>query len=309
MTEYAQINIVATLGGPAEPVASIAERVAPANNKRKALNALWRLFSAMAGMLKQGSIQVRVDSVACDHARLLLEVGSPGSTGLTTIVIPGFGAFTLVPVASDPDPTVGEFVNSGAGTTVEDSVVAAINSLPGLRDHVAAERDGSLVVVTAKRPGSIGNGYMLVNDNDAVLADYTGDGFLTGADPDSKAVADVACYYSSTSPDSTLAIGKVVFTAKASGATGSDQFDIGASNEEMAENLAAKVNAHPDLAGAISASLPAVGMVRLTANGDPRLARLLTVVSSDSNGMVTGGSIQTPGLAFTHQVSRSYSFR
>lgn len=82
----------------------------------------------------------------------------------------------------------------------------------------------------------------------------------TGA---AKATATLTVSSTGSSADETVTIANVVFTAKASGATG-NQFNVSTTPATQAASMAAAINASPDLAGIVTAEA-ALGVVTLTA--------------------------------------------
>lgn len=99
------------------------------------------------------------------------------------------------------------------------------------------------------------------------------------------------------SADETVTICNVVFTAKASGATG-NQFNIGGSITATALNLATAINASSSLSGIVTAS-PNVGVVTLTAVVPGTMGNGLGLSETLSNATVTAFSGGTDGTAYS----------
>lgn len=101
----------------------------------------------------------------------------------------------------------------------------------------------------------------------------------------SVAATGLVTFTGAPSNNETLSIANVTFTAKTSGATG-NQFDIGGTVTETAENLVTAVNASSNLAGIVSAS-NAAGVVTLTALVPGTIGNGLELSESLSNATVT----------------------
>lgn len=72
--------------------------------------------------------------------------------------------------------------------------------------------------------------------------------------------------FASLANGNTMVVGNQTFTAETSGASGNNQFNIGAGDNAAAVNAAAKISAHPSLAGVVTASATgASGVVTITA--------------------------------------------
>jgi hypothetical protein len=308
MTQYAKVQIEATLGGPAEPVVSVAEDIAGStSNKEKVMNRLWRFFSAVAGRLKQASVQVRVDAVTDYAARITLAItqANIAADEFFDVIIPGKGVFHLVAVSATPDVTQGEFVSETSNAQTATNMAAAVNGMEGLKEYVTATTDSGNLILTAKHPGAIGNKYVVV---DGTVNGISGEGnFAGGLDADARVTAAIGCVLANTDADDSVSIGGVSFVAKASGASGDEEFNLGASNVAMADNLVAKINAHPKLVGIVS-GVAASGTITLTYYCGPREALLIRLATSDADGLV----ITQPSTNLTlanFQATRSYGYR
>ena len=85
--------------------------------------------------------------------------------------------------------------------------------------------------------------------------------------------------------DETITIGNVVFTAKASGATG-NEFNIGGSVTITAANLVTAINASASLAGIVTAT-SLVGVVTLTSVVPGLIGNAISLSEGLSNATVT----------------------
>lgn len=94
----------------------------------------------------------------------------------------------------------------------------------------------------------------------------------------------------SVDADDTVTIGGVVFTAKASGATG-DQWNISATASVCATNLAAAINASTTAGAAGCFSAQANGaVVTITAAQPGKIGNAITLASSDGVDLVVSGT-------------------
>ena len=94
------------------------------------------------------------------------------------------------------------------------------------------------------------------------------------------------------SADETVTIGGVVFTAKASGATG-NQYNIGANVTAHAANLAAAINASSSVNHSILAT-SALGVITITSKIPGKVGNLITLAESTSN-FTWAGSVLASG--------------
>lgn len=101
---------------------------------------------------------------------------------------------------------------------------------------------------------------------------------------------------SSFANNDTVTIGNQVFTAKTSGASGNNQFNLGADDTAAAAALAVKVNAHPSLTNVISAvsalGVVTVSAVPLSASGN-MFGLAISAHGSVSGAYMTGGVAAT----------------
>jgi phage tail sheath gpL-like len=86
----------------------------------------------------------------------------------------------------------------------------------------------------------------------------------------------------------------VVLTAKASGANGTTQFNAETSNTVMATNLKNCINANTTLNKHLLATSSS-GTVTITARLKGSIGNLITLASSDSDGLVVSGAALTGG--------------
>lgn len=107
----------------------------------------------------------------------------------------------------------------------------------------------------------------------------------------------VVTFTGDPSADETVTIANVVFTAKASGATG-NQFNIGANVTAHAANLAAAINASANLAGKVTAT-SLLGVVTLTAVVPGVSGNGLALSESMSNTTVTAFASGSDGVETT----------
>lgn len=95
----------------------------------------------------------------------------------------------------------------------------------------------------------------------------------------------------------TVTIGNVVFTARASGATG-NEFNIGGTIAISATNLAAAINASASLAGRITATSNA-GVVTLTSVVPGVIGNSLALTNTLSNASVTAFANGADGTSYS----------
>lgn len=309
MTQYAQVHIEATMGGPAEPVASVAAKLAgPTTHREKVVNNLWRFFSAVAGRLKQAKLRIRVDAVTDYAARITLAVTQANiAVGeYIDVVIPGRGTFRVTAVTSGADVTLGQFVSQTSNAVTATNMAAAVNGMLGLKDFVTATTDSGNLILTADHPGTVGNGYVVI---DGTVNGIAGEGnFAGGLDADARATATITCVFANTDADDTVGIGGVVFTAKTSGASGDNEFNLGSDNATMTANLLAKIQAHPSLLGLLTATAVS-NAITLSFDVAPRVAvGLCALTTSDADGLVITQPTTNLTLA-NQQATRAYGYR
>lgn len=105
---------------------------------------------------------------------------------------------------------------------------------------------------------------------------------MAGSAVFAAATQTITCTQSAATANDTITILGVTLTAKSSGATGA-QFNIGASNTAMADNMAAAINANATLSKYVLAAA-ATGVVTLTTFAKGELMNVLagTTVSVNS---------------------------
>lgn len=94
---------------------------------------------------------------------------------------------------------------------------------------------------------------------------------------------------SSFANNDTVTVAGEVFTAKTSGASGDNQFNLGANDTAAAAALAAKINAHPDLAGVVTAAANGTG-VTVTAAVHGAIGNQIGLAIS-AHGSVSGANL------------------
>jgi hypothetical protein len=110
--------------------------------------------------------------------------------------------------------------------------------------------------------------------------------------------------FSSLVANDTITIGGVVFTAKASGAAGQAQFNIGASDTTAAVAFAAAVLAHTSLTGLFLTAVPAAGVTTLTAqpgNAGNLIGLAISAHGSVSGALMTGGTASASSSSVTYK--------
>lgn len=275
------------------PPAGVADRFnVDSSNPSLEATRLSELFASMASGVRPGKVKVRTDSVTGVRASITLAVTQANIAAgeYIDIVVPGRGGFRILAVASDPDVTLGQFVSETDDATTATNMAAAIDGMLGLKSIVDASTNSGNLIITARDYGTLGNSYIVV---DGTTNGVSGEGnFAGGKDSSTVVTATIGCVLANTDADDTVAIGSVTFTAKASGASGDNQFNLGASNTAMGDNLVAKINAHPDLLGLVS-GINASGTITLTYAVAPRIAQHIRLATSDADGLV----ITQPSLA------------
>lgn len=110
--------------------------------------------------------------------------------------------------------------------------------------------------------------------------------------------------FSSIADGDTVTVAGVVFTAKASGASGNAQFNIGASDSTAATAFAAKVNAHPSLTNVASAAATNA-VTTITAAVSGPIGNLVSLAIS-AHGSVSGANL-TSGAAAANSTTVTYT--
>lgn len=107
--------------------------------------------------------------------------------------------------------------------------------------------------------------------------------------------------FSSIANNDTVTVNGRVYTAKTSGATGAQQFNIGGSDAQAALNLQAKINADTStlVLGVVTASSSSSGVTKITCVIPGNIGNLCTLAisahGSVSGANLTGGSEGTSG--------------
>jgi len=107
--------------------------------------------------------------------------------------------------------------------------------------------------------------------------------------------------FSSIANNDTVTVNGRVYTAKTSGASGAQQFNIGGSDAAAALNLQAKINADTStlIVGCVSASSSSSGVTLITCLVPGNLGNAVTIAISahgsvSGSGLLTGGSQTAP---------------
>ncbi len=211
------------------------------NNRRPTFQYFSKLFTKLASGHKgvAYSVDLRA-SAGLSTGTVTLATCLAG----TTIRINGC-PFTAI-ASGTPDTTIGEFVISGTDAADATSLVAAINASTDTRilGVVTASSTGStgVVTLTAVKPGYGGNGVEMKTQGVCAFATLT---CVSAIETD------------------TVVVGKTTLTIVASHAT-SSQIDLGASDAEMATNIAAKINSNATTSAIVRAT-SALGVVTVRA--------------------------------------------
>lgn len=277
------LTIEATLPGYAP--ASLAADVLR-DGSREALRRLANLMETLGSGVRSAKVRARVDSVTAYSARiaLVLTQANIAAGEYIEIDVPGRGAFRFTAAASGADTANYGFNSATSNDATGASFALAVNSSPGTKDMVTATNASGTVTIVVNKPGSWGNAFVA---RDGTVNGVTGEGnFAGGLDASARVTSAITCVVANTDADDTIRIGKTTFTAKSSGASGESEFNLGATNTAMGDNLLAKIVAHSELAGLVSGS-NASGVITLTWLCDPRVAvHVGYMVSSDADGLV-----------------------
>lgn len=280
------ITIIEIDHGNEDP-ASVAKRVALAENmgREEAQN-----LSNILGNLQGADLRVRVDSSEGVAAQLLINVTGTGITsGESFGIVAPQGVWSLSAVGTGAVTGSGTFNTSSNNTTVATNIATAVNSLNGLRSVVSASGGAGTVTFTSLTKGTIGNSLFISNNAGTGISGsglISGSGYFSGGkDASTRLSGSVTCVSSSVNPDDWMQLGSVRFVAKASGATGNVNFNIGASSTAMATNLGEKINAHPDLSGIVSCTTSS-GVLTLSYACDPRAAKLIGLSTNNTSSFV-----------------------
>lgn len=191
--------------------------------------------------------------------------------------------------------TAGQYSRDTGNTQMAASLAAAINANPASKGRWSASASTGTVTVTERLAGSGGNNTKLRKQVTTAAAHVLSGATLSGGkDPSARVTATIAITHANLAADDTVTIGSETFTAKASGASGNNEFNIGASATADGDALIAKINAHPNLLGIVSAS-NASGTITLTYACNPRLALHIRLSTSDA----TAYTVTQPATTLT----------
>lgn len=273
--------------------AAIADAL-PVSGAPHAASAFLGSLIAGCGSTYRGRLRVGVSEVTPVAATATVTCVVASMTAGDTLLIDDV---ILTCVSGAATAASGQYSKDTSNSACGDSLVLAIKAMPGIREKVTASNNSGTVTITALKAGTYGNGIKLRKKVTTGAAHVLSGATLSGGkDESARATATITCAYASVDADDTIQIGGTVFTAKASGASGSAQFNIGASDTAMADNLVAKINAHADLLGIVS-GVAASGVITLTYACDPRLAVHMVLQSSDADGLVLTAQ---PTTTLTH---------
>jgi hypothetical protein len=268
------------------PPAGVADKYnVDASNPSLEATRLSQLFAAMSSGVVPGKVRVRTDSVTGVQASITLAVTQANiAVGeYIDVSVPGRGSYRIIAVTADPDVTAGEFVSETSDAVCATNMAAAIDGMYGLKDWVDASTDSGNLIITAREYGTAGNAYVVY---DGTTNGISGEGaFSGGLDASTSLTATITCVQANTDADDTVSIGGVTMTAKASGAAGQNQFDIGADNAEMTANLLAKLQAHDRLDG-IATFVAVSNVITATFLLPPYVGQHIVLSSSDADGLV-----------------------
>ncbi len=285
--------------------ADLAARVAvPAAKPREEAHALAKLFGAL-GSQQNAELRVRVDSAAgVAAAKTILVTGANiANAEWIALALPNGQTFKVTGQAGAAVSGDGFFTTSGTDDTAATNIRAAFNTLPGFSRFCIVSGATNALIFTMVEPGTHGNGARVV---DGTVNGLSSSGLLaSGLDPTTQVEAYVTCVQANLDADDTFTFGVTVLTAKASGASGEDEFNIGADDTELGDNFIACLTAHSEIAGLCTAVNDA-GSVTITFTCDPRVARQIVLATSDTDGFdITQPSIGTT-LASV-QIARTYA--
>lgn len=302
----AVLSIDVFLAGGMPPAGTADRFNVDASNASLEAARLSELFASMASGVRPGKVKVRTDSVTGVRASLTMTCTGTNiaAAEYLDVVIPNVRAYRLTAVSSGAASGDGTFNTSATAATVATNIATAINTLPGLKDYVLASTSTADLILTAKEYGSVGNTIVAIDGTVNGLSP-AGGSLAGGKDSSTVVTATIGCVLANTDADDTVSIGATTFTAKASGATGDNQFNLGASNTAMGDNLVAKINAHPDLLGLVS-GIAATGTITLTYAVSPRIALHMRLATSDADGLVITQPSSTTTITNT-TATRTYA--
>lgn len=278
----AKLIVELTLGE--ETGASIVDRLPPVGAPEAGANFLGNLLLACAAGVTRGKVAVGVADAVGVRASATITCVVASITAGDTLVLDDDLIFTAVSGAATAASA--QYSKDTSNTACGISLAAAINAYPPSKARFIATESSGTVTVTARVYGDVGNlvkiRKFVTNGAAHVLSGATLSG---GKEPTALVTSVITCVVANTDADDTIRIGKTTFTAKSSGASGQGEFNLGASNTAMGDNLLAKIVAHDDLAGLVT-GVNASGVITLTWTCPPRLAvHAGYMVSSDADGL------------------------
>ena len=135
-----------------------------------------------------------------------------------------------------------------------------------------------------------------------LIGDYANGSFASSIEFLMNAVqATGTITFSSIANNDTVTVNGRVYTAKTSGASGAQQFNIGGSDANAATNLIAKINADTGSSlvyGVLKASSGGSGVVTITAD-TPGVAGNGITIAISAHGSVSGSGLLTSGSSDT----------
>jgi phage tail sheath gpL-like len=166
--------------------------------------------------------------------------------------------------------------------------------------------DSSSVTAASSKHASLANLSNLLNgiSSGANNPSATVDVAYSSTNP-VAASGTVTCVLANTDADDTITIGGEVLTAKASGANGTTQFNAATDNATMATNLKNCINANTVLSKLVVASV-ASNVVTITCLQKGLIGNLITLISSDADGLVVSGGALTGGTGGVNGAFTSY---
>lgn len=306
MSQMTQVCIEVTLDRPVQPPASVAAELAPATSEpRKALNALWRFFSAISGQLRTARVRTRIDAITEVQASLDLAVtqANIAVAEYFDIVIPGRGSFRITAVAAAADVTLGQFVSETNDNTTATNIRAAINGMIGLKDLVVATGATNHVIITSSfYLGAAGNNVKVIDGTVNGLTP-AGGSLASGKNASSQVTSAVAITHANVTANDTFSIGGVTLTWKVA-AGNEDEVTIGADATGDGDALAAAINVHTKLVGLVTA-VNVTGTVTITHLVPARTALHFKLATSDATAMALTQPATTLTLALV-QATREY---
>lgn len=197
--------------------------------------------------------------------------GAPITVGDTIEI----GGVVLTSAAAAPGPD--EFDGSSGDTAVvAANIAAAINDgSVGTWGIAAATSALNVISLTADTSGAVGNEVTLSSGSDRITA--SGRVFSGGLDPD------------------TLTIGGQVLSAETVRTAGGMNFDVGPSNFDTAESIAAAINDTTNTLGFVSATTDG-DIVLLAAFLDGTMGDGITISTTNTTALVASGTRTTGGL-------------